>query len=548
MRISHASKAVALSAALALTLSACGGGSSETPEDNGDAQAGDTSYVVSANTTEPQNGLLPANTNEVGGGRVMDLIFTGLVSYTADGKSQNELAESIETTDSQNYTIKIKSGQTFSDGSPVTAASFVDAWNFGAAAKNAQLNSYFFESIKGYKEVSAENAKVDTMEGLKVVDDTTFTVELSQPESDFPLRLGYTAYFPLPEAAFDDPKAFGEKPIGNGPYKLTEWVHESNLKLDVNDSYEGPRKAQNGGINFKVYQSADSAYQDLVAGNLDVLDQIPPSQLASYQNDLGDRWVNATYAGNHTITIPGYLDHFKQGEEGNLRRAAISQAIDRQLISDKVFQGTRESMTEFTSTLLEGFSAEIPGNEVLKFDAEAAKKAWADADAISKWDSNAEFSIGYNNDGAGNKEYVEAVANQLKNNLGINAVAKPYATFKEMRQQVTDRKMTGAFRTGWQADYPSMFNFLGALYGTGAGSNDGDYSNPEFDAKLKEGLAAPDVAAGAKIFNESQEILMKDLPAIPLWYGAVQGGWSEKVDNVSFAWNRVPVYQEITGK
>ncbi len=87
MRFSHASKAVALSAALALTLSACGGGSSETPEGNGDAQAGDTSYIVSANTTEPQNGLLPANTNEVGGGRVMDLIFTGLVSYTADGKT-----------------------------------------------------------------------------------------------------------------------------------------------------------------------------------------------------------------------------------------------------------------------------------------------------------------------------------------------------------------------------------------------------------------------------------------------------------------------------
>ena len=114
MRYSHASKALALTGALALTLSACGGGtSSETPAGEGDA-----SYVVTANTTEPQNGLLPANTNEVGGGRVMDLIFTGLVSYAADGTTQNELAESIETKDSKTYTIKLKAGQTFSDGSP----------------------------------------------------------------------------------------------------------------------------------------------------------------------------------------------------------------------------------------------------------------------------------------------------------------------------------------------------------------------------------------------------------------------------------------------
>ena len=153
MRYSHASKAVVLSAALALTLSACGGGSTETAGGEGDG-----SYVVTANTTEPQNGLLPANTNEVGGGRVMDLIFTGLVSYDAKGAPVNELAESIETEDSQNYTIKLKAGQTFSDGSPVTAASFVDAWNFGAAAKNAQLNSYFFESIKGFDEVNKEGS------------------------------------------------------------------------------------------------------------------------------------------------------------------------------------------------------------------------------------------------------------------------------------------------------------------------------------------------------------------------------------------------------
>lgn len=547
MRYSQASKALALSAALALTLTACGGGSSD-EGGNGSAEGGgDTSKVISANTTEPQNGLLPANTNEVGGGRIMDMIFTGLVSYDADGKVVNEIAESIETEDSQNYTIKIKEGRTFSDGSPVTAASFVDAWNFGAAAKNAQLNSYFFESIKGYDEVIKKDAKTDEMEGLKVVDDHTFTVELSQPESDFPLRLGYTAFYPLPEAAYDDPKAFGEKPVGNGPYKLTEWNHDVNLKLEPNESYDGPRKAQNAGIDFKVYQSTESAYQDLLSNNLDVLDQVPPSALAQFQDDLGDRSVNSPYAGNATITIPNYIDHFGQDEEGNLRRQAISRAIDRQQIIDKIYFGNKVIAKEFTAPVLEGYSDSIPGSEVLEFNVDEAKKLWEEANKINEW-SGASLSIGYNVDGAGNKEYVEAVVNQIKNNLGIDATPEPFTSFKALRDKVTAKDMKGGFRTGWQADYPSLYNFLGALYGTGAGSNDGDYSSKEFDQKLSEGLAAKTPEDGAKIFNEAQEILFKDLPAIPLWYQAVQGGWSDNVSNVEFGWNGVPLYYEITGK
>ena len=114
MRYSHASKALVLSAALALTLTACGGG---TPEEsaNGGSE-GDATKVITANTTEPQNGLLPADTNEVGGGKVIRLMFAGLVSYDPNGKPVNELAESIEATDGQHFTIKIKKDQKFTNG------------------------------------------------------------------------------------------------------------------------------------------------------------------------------------------------------------------------------------------------------------------------------------------------------------------------------------------------------------------------------------------------------------------------------------------------
>ena len=544
MRYSRTSKALGLAAVLAMSLTACGGSTG-----GGNNATGNTTKVITANSTEPAQGLLPANTNEVGGGRVMDLIFSGLVSYNAKGAIQNELADSITTTDAQNYTIKIKSGETFSDGTPITAKNFVDAWNFGAAAKNAQLNSYFFESIKGYDKVSAEGSTADTMEGLKVVDDNTFTVELNQPESDFKLRLGYTAFYPLPESAFKDPKAFGQNPIGNGPYKLAAdgWKHNVSISLIPNDKYNGPDKAKNGGVTFKMYNNPDSAYTDVQSNTLDVLDQVPPSNLPNFKTDFEGRYVNQPYAGNATMTIPSYLPEF-QGEAGQLRRQAISMSIDRQQIIDKIFYGNKKIAADFTSPVLDGYNANLAGSDVLKFNPTKAKELWAQADKISPWPAGKVLTITSNIDGAGNKEYITAMANQISTNLGITAQLNPIATFKEMRNLVNTKKLTGPSRAGWQADYPSLYNFLGPLYATGAGSNDGNYSSAAFDAKLKEGLAAKSVEDGNKIFNEAQGILLKDLPVIPLWYQAVQGVWSENVNGVQFGWNGVPLYYEITAK
>jgi len=165
-----------LGIATALVLTGCSAG------DTG-ATEGGSGGIITANSSEPQNPLIPTNTNETGGGKILDNIFAGLVYYEADGSPVNDVAESIETEDSQTYTIKIKPDLTFTNDEPVTSNSFVDAWNYGALLSNAQLSSYFFESIEGFS--YDEDSELS---GLKVVDDTTFTVTLKQPESDFPVR------------------------------------------------------------------------------------------------------------------------------------------------------------------------------------------------------------------------------------------------------------------------------------------------------------------------------------------------------------------------
>ncbi|WP_353827239.1 peptide ABC transporter substrate-binding protein [Agromyces sp. SYSU T0242] len=527
--------AIALAAAGALTLAGCSSSSEPT------APAGDTTAIITTNGSEPQNPLVPTNTNETGGGKILDSIFAGLVYYDGEGAPHNDMAESIETEDAQTYTITIKEGQKFTNGEDVTAESFVKAWNYGAALDNAQLSSYFFESIEGF----SYDENRDELEGLEVVDDRTFTVTLSQPESDFPLRLGYSAFFPLPEAAWEDLDAFGENPIGNGPYMLDgegAWKHNERIDLVKNEDYQGDRQPANGGLSIIFYATQDAAYADLQGGNLDVLDAIPDSALSTFQDEFGDRAVTQGAAIFQSFTIPDRLAHF-EGEEGQLRRAAISHAINRQEVTDVIFSGTRTPAHDFTSPVIDGYSEDIPGSDVLDYDAEMAKELWAEADAISPWEGS--FQIAYNADG-GHQGWVDAVTNQIKNELGIDASGAPYPTFAEMRTAVTDRTIETAFRTGWQADYPSLSNFLAPIYATGAGSNDGDYSNPEFDALMDEGLGETEVEAGIEKFQQAQEILFEDLPAIPLWYSTVNGAWSEQVENVQFGWNSVPLYFQVT--
>jgi oligopeptide transport system substrate-binding protein len=528
--------AIALAAAGALTLSGCTSGS---PESTG--EAGASSAIVTVNNTEPQNPLIPTNTNEVGGGLVIQNLFAGLVYYDAEGAVHNDVAESIETDDAQTYTIKIRDGLTFTNGDPVNAESFVTAWNYGAALDNEQLSSYFFESIEGF----SYDENVEELSGLEIVDDLTFSVKLQQPESDFPLRLGYTAYFPLPESAWDDIEAFGENPIGNGPYMFDgegAWQHNERITLVKNEDYDGPREAQNGGVDMILYASTDAAYADLQGGNLDVIQEIPDSALQTFETEFEGRSVNQPGAANATITIPDRLPHFG-GDEGKLRRAAISHAIDREEITDVIFNGTRTPAKDFTSPVIDGYSEDIPGSEVLEFDVDMAKDLWAQADAISPWEGS--FQLAYNADSP-NQGWVDAIANQLKNNLGIEAAGAPVPTFAEFRTSITERQIQTPFRTGWQFDYPSMFNGLGPIYGTDAGSNDGDYSNAEFDKLLDEGSAATEVEAGIEKFQQAQEILFEDLPAIPLWYTNAMGAWGEQVDNVEFGWDTWPILHQVT--
>ncbi|MBC3186125.1 ABC transporter substrate-binding protein [Corynebacterium sp. zg-331] len=492
----------------------------------------DPTDYVTANGSEPQNPLIPGMTNENGGGRVIDLIYSGLVAYDAQGRPYNEVAESIESEDGKHYTIRLKE-TFFADGTPVKAQNFVRAWNY--VVEHSQTLEYAFEGIEGYEEGIAE------LPGVRAVDDRTLTVALKEVQRDFPTQLGYQAYFPLPDVAFDDMEAFGNKPVGNGPYRVNEWTHYDNITLLPNTEYRGAREAANDGVKFLFYASLDAGYADLLANNLDVLDALPDSAFATYEEELEGRSVNQPAAVFQGFVIPERLEHFS-GEEGDLRRRAISRAINREQITDLIFEGTRTPATDFASPTVPGHSDHLPGAEVLDYDPREARRLWAQADALSPW--SGEFTIGYNSDG-GHQAWVDAVTNQLRNTLGIEALGKPYPDFKSLRDDVNKRTTSGAFRSGWQADTPVLSDFLVAPFTTTGGSNDGDYSNAEVDRQVVLGKAAVTPEEANEHYNLAQEELLKDLPSIPLWYSNTVGGHSSRVGEVVFAWTGMPVLNKV---
>ncbi|MER7181838.1 ABC transporter substrate-binding protein [Streptomyces hyaluromycini] len=540
MRSATHARGAACAVVVALAATACGGGGSG-------GGGGGESGVLSSSWGDPQNPLEPSNTNEVQGGKVLDMIFRGLKKYDPKtGKATDMLAQKIDTSDSQNFTITLKDGWTFSNGEKVTAKSFVDAWNYGASLKNNQKNAYFFGYIQGYDKVHPDSGSqsADTLSGLKVVDDSTFTVALNQKFSSFPDTLGYAAFAPLPQSFFTDHAGWLKQPVGDGPYRIEAYTKGSQMSLKKWDGYPGADKAQNAGVTLKVYTDSDTAYTDLIAGNLDLVDDVPASQLKNVKNDLGDRYINTPAGIIQTLAFPYYDSAWNKSGSEKVR-TGLSMAINRKQITDTIFQNTRTPATDWTSPVLGtagGFKEGLCGS-ACDYDPAQAKKLIQEGGGLP----GGQLKITYNADTGSHRMWVDAVCNSINNALGNDkaCVGNPIGTFADFRNQIGQHKMTGPFRAGWQMDYPLIQNFLQPLYYTNASSNDGKWSNKDFDKLVDQANAQTDTAKAVSTFQQAEGVVRDNMAAIPLWYQNGSAGYSARLSNVALNPFSVPVYNEI---
>lgn len=534
---------------VAMLAAACGGGG-DTPPATGDGGQAGGEIVIKGCT--PENPLVAGATSETCGGNVVDAFTAKLVHYnTETAAPEMDIAESIETSDNQNFTVKLKSGYKFQDGTDVTAKNFVDAWNYTAYGPNAQAGSYFFQPFAGYAELQcgagADGAtdcdgkppKAKELSGLKVVDDTSFTIKTVEKVSNLPVRLGYSAYSPQPDSFFSDPKAFEAKPIGAGPFQVDS-ISNTDIVLSKFADYSGANKPQVDKITFRIYQSEEAAYADVVANNLDYTDNIPTDNRVDeqYVADLPDRnlvresgrFANITFSP----TDPQLKDNLKL-------RQALSMAVDRELIAKQIFGNTVKPADGWVSPVVDGFKAGACG-ESCTFDAAKAKSLYDEAGGYKGI-----LSLTINGDG-GHGPWAEAACNSIKNATGADCRVNTLPDFAQFNKYVDSGSWKGMIRSGWQMDYPSIENFLAPIYAKGADSNWAKYDNPDFDAKLAEAAAAPTTDEANTLYQEAEAMLGKDLPTSPMWYPATVVGWSDKVTNVKVNAFGVLDYSAISTK
>lgn len=515
---------LAVAGAAALTMVAAGCSSAPPAE-------GDEPFILQFYLGEPQH-LLTTNTNESEGSQVLAALYEPLIDYDDQTRPVMAAAESITTEDNVTWTIKIKAGRTFHNGEPVDADSFIQAWNYGAYGPNGQNNNYFFELIEGYDAMNPPEGEEPTateLSGLKKIDDLTFEVTLHKPFSEFPLMLGYTPFYPLPDAAFSAPgvidEDFEKAPIGNGPFKMVgEWQHDQLIQVEKWADFQGTQPKVDG-IDFRIYTgetAVNTGYNDLLAGNLDVMGTIPIDALATASQDLEGRYKTSPSSTFQFLAFP--LSNPKYANPDV--RKAISMAIDRQEQIERVFQNSQRVADAFVSPVVAGYRPGACG-EACEFKPEEAKALYEAAGGPR------EISIAYNADG-GHAPWIEATCNQLELNLGVECTPIGEPRFADLLDKLDAGEDIGFFRLGWVMDYPSMQNYLGPLFTSNGSSNYWGYSNPEFDALVAQGETASSQEEAIKFYQQAEDILARDLPVLPMRFGQNNFGHSARVTNVYY--------------
>jgi oligopeptide transport system substrate-binding protein len=465
------------------------------------------------NSADPES-LDPHKTSTVYEAHILRDLFLGLATEDAKSEIIPGAAESwAKSADGKIYTFKMRAGATWSDGSPVTAHDFVFAWQRVVDPATAAEYAYMLAPVVNAEDITAGKKKPAEL-GIRAVDDMTLEITLNAPTPYFLEMLTHQATYPVSKANIEKFGADFIKPgnlISNGAYTLAEFVPNDHIKAVKNPKFYDAANVKIDVVNYIPTEDRSTAMKRFEAGELDSNDDIPTEQLADLKAKFGDQVRLGPYLGTYY-----YAFKTDKAPWDNVKlRHAVSMAIDRDYLAEKVWQNTMIPAYSFVPPGIGGYETRTTDYaEKSQLDREDdAKKLLAELGYGP--DKPLKLEIRYNTS-ENHKNTAVAIQEQLKP-LGIE-VSLLNTDTKTHYGHLEQKGDFDVARAGWIADYKDPENFL-ALCKTGTGNNYGVYSSKEYDDLLATAAAAADPAERMKKLSDAEAVgVARDLCVVPLLY------------------------------
>ena len=481
----------------------------------GTAWAGEKEIVYNL-AIEPRT-IDPVLNNAVDGSNVIFNLFEGLVRIGFDDAPEAGCAEKWEASeDGMSWTFHLRKGLKWSDGKPMTAEEFRYGFLRAITPENASPYAHLGFFIKNGEAFFNGKAKAEEV-GLVAVDDVTFRIDL---EYQTPLMLDYLSYHIFYPARADvveaDPRGWTSKPetaIGNGPFMLADWQHNSEMTLVKNPHYWDADNVKIDKVRMVMITDSNTALAAFKGRKVDLIDNIPP-QMTPQLIKSGEAKVAPTLGTSFSV-----FNVTRAPFDNPLVRRAFTLAVDRTVMAEKVAMGGQKPAVAFIPYGIPGVEAgkdfRAEGGAFLpdRADVEQAKKLLAEA-GYPDGKGFPKVVYKYNLNPI-NKAIAEALQAMWKQNLGVEVELS-----NEEWKVFINTRMKHDFdiaRHAYLVDFFDAGSLL-ELWQTGVPENVAGYANEEYDALIKDSLKQMDRAKRIEDMHRAEQILMQDLPVLPLYF------------------------------